>query len=46
MTFTEVTPEEYKRFQETVAPVVDQYKDQIGADIVDEYFSEIEKYSK
>jgi tripartite ATP-independent transporter DctP family solute receptor len=46
MTFTEVTPEEYKRFQETVAPVVDKYKEEIGADIVDEYFSEIEKYSK
>ncbi|MBO8173345.1 MAG: TRAP transporter substrate-binding protein [Bacillaceae bacterium] len=45
MTFTEVSPEEYKRFQETVAPIVDKYKDEIGAEIVDEYFAEIEKYS-
>ncbi|WP_082235408.1 TRAP transporter substrate-binding protein [Halobacillus massiliensis] len=46
MTFTEVTDEEYKKFQEKVQPVIDKYKSEIGDEIVDEYYSEIEKYSK
>jgi tripartite ATP-independent transporter DctP family solute receptor len=43
MTFTEVPEEEFVKFQEAVKPVIDKYKDKIGAEIVDEYLSEIEK---
>ncbi|GGC83890.1 ABC transporter substrate-binding protein [Thalassobacillus devorans] len=42
MTYTEVSEEEYKKFQEAVQPVIEKYKDEIGAEIVDQFFSEIE----
>lgn len=43
MTFTEVTPEEHARFQETVKPVIEQHADSIGAEIVDEYLTAIDE---
>ena len=43
MTYTEVTPEEHKRFQEKVKPVIDKHADGIGAELVDEYLNAIEK---
>ena len=42
MTYTEVTPEEHKRFQETVKPVIDKHAEGIGAELVDEYLTTIE----
>ncbi|MCM3704317.1 MULTISPECIES: TRAP transporter substrate-binding protein [Cytobacillus] len=43
MTFTEIKEGEFEKFQEAVKPVIDKYKDKIGADIVDEFFAEVEK---
>ena len=43
MTFTEITPEEHKRFQEKVKPVIEKHADSIGADIVDEYLTAIDE---
>lgn len=44
MTFTEVTPEEYARFQEAVAPIIEKHADSIGKEYVDEYLAEIAKH--
>lgn len=43
MTFTEIKDGEFEKFQEAVKPVVDKYKDKIGAEIVDEFLSEVDK---
>jgi TRAP-type transport system periplasmic protein len=43
MTYTEVTPEEHKRFQEKIKPVIEKHADGIGAELVDEYLNAIEK---
>jgi TRAP-type transport system periplasmic protein len=43
MTYTEIKEEEFEKFQEAVKPVIDKYKDKIGADIVDEFLAEIDK---
>ncbi|MBT2689148.1 TRAP transporter substrate-binding protein [Bacillus sp. ISL-47] len=43
MTFTEVPEEEFAKFQEAVKPVIEKYKDKIGAEIVDEFLAEIDK---
>ncbi|MGZ7882994.1 TRAP transporter substrate-binding protein DctP, partial [Acinetobacter soli] len=43
MTFTEIKDGEFEKFQEAVKPVIDKYKDKIGAEIVDEFLAEIEK---
>ena len=43
MTYTEVTPEEHKRFQKAVKPVIDKHADGIGAELVDEYLTAIEE---
>lgn len=43
MTFTEVTPEEHKRFQEAVRPVIDKHSGDIGEEIVEEYLTSIEE---
>ncbi|MFB4163814.1 TRAP transporter substrate-binding protein [Alteribacillus sp. JSM 102045] len=44
MEFSEISDEEMERFREAVEPVIEKHKDSIGADIVDEYLAEIEKY--
>ena len=43
MTYTEVAPEEHKRFQEKVKTVIEKHADGIGAELVDEYLNAIEK---
>lgn len=43
MTFTEIKEGEFEKFQEAVKPVIDKYKEKIGAEIVDEFFAEIDK---
>jgi TRAP-type transport system periplasmic protein len=43
MTFTEIKEDEFEKFQEAVKPVINKYKEKIGADIVDEFLAEIEK---
>ncbi len=43
MTFSEITPENLKGFQDAVAPVIEKHKDTIGAEIVDEYLAELSK---
>ncbi|PAE25707.1 MULTISPECIES: TRAP transporter substrate-binding protein [Bacillaceae] len=43
MTFTEIKEGEFEKFQEAVKPVIDKYKDKIGAEIVDEFLAEIDK---
>ncbi len=45
MEFTKISDEELVRFKEAVKPVIEQYKEQIGADIVDQYLTEIENFS-
>jgi len=41
MTYTEITPDEQKRFQEAVKPVIEQHADSIGKETVDEYLNAI-----
>lgn len=43
MTFTEIKDGEFEKFQEAVKPVIDKYKDKIGAEVVDEFFAEVDK---
>lgn len=43
MTFTEVTPEEHARFQETVKPVIEKHAGDIGEEIVEDYLTKIEE---
>ncbi|EFV78499.1 TRAP transporter substrate-binding protein [Cytobacillus firmus] len=43
MTFTEIKEGEFEKFQEAVKPVIDKYKDKIGAEIVDEFLAEVDK---
>lgn len=43
MTFTEIEEGEFEKFQEAVKPVIDKYKDKIGAEIVDEFLAEVDK---
>lgn len=43
MTFSEITPEEHKRFAEKIRPVIEKHAETIGTEIVDEYLAEIEK---
>ncbi|WP_282172864.1 TRAP transporter substrate-binding protein [Cytobacillus firmus] len=43
MTFTEIKEGEFEKFQEAVKPVIDKYKDKIGAEVVDEFFAEVDK---
>lgn len=43
MTYTEIADGEFEKFQEAVKPVIEQYKGKIGAEIVDEFFAEIDK---
>jgi tripartite ATP-independent transporter DctP family solute receptor len=43
MTYTEIKDGEFEKFQEAVKPVIDKYKDKIGAEIVDEFLAEIDK---
>ncbi len=44
MTFSEISPEEHKRFQEKILPVIEKHKSNIGEDIVEEFLTELEKY--
>ncbi len=41
LTYTEISPEEQARFQEAALPIIEKYKDTIGADVVDEYLAAI-----
>ncbi|MFP3918401.1 TRAP transporter substrate-binding protein [Lysinibacillus telephonicus] len=45
MEFTKISDEELERFKEAVKPVIEQYKDQVGTEIVEQYLSEIENFS-
>lgn len=44
MEYSEISEKELERFREAVQPVIQQHKDAIGAEIVDEYLAEVEKY--
>lgn len=46
MTVIELTPEQQQAFQEATRPTVDKFRDEIGAETVDEILSEIERLSK
>ncbi|MBB6448655.1 tripartite ATP-independent transporter DctP family solute receptor [Geomicrobium halophilum] len=45
MEFSEITNEEYERFQEAVEPVIENHSATIGEDIVDDFLSAVEKAS-
>ncbi|WP_078553439.1 TRAP transporter substrate-binding protein [Bacillus alkalicellulosilyticus] len=44
MTFSEISPEEHQRFQDTILPVIEKHADNIGKDIVDDFLEEIAKH--
>lgn len=46
MTFTEITPEARQEMVDAVKPVVDQFADQIGKDIIDAVYQAVEEAQK
>ena len=46
MEINEFSPEERKRLQEVVKPVIDQFAKEIGEDLVNELYAELEKVRK
>jgi TRAP-type transport system periplasmic protein len=46
LTVNEVSPEETKKMQELVKPILNQFSSKVGDDLVKEFFAELEKTSK
>ncbi|QQK78832.1 TRAP transporter substrate-binding protein [Salicibibacter cibi] len=45
MEFSEITDEEFERFQEAVEPVIEDHSEAIGEDIVNDFMEEVEEAS-